>query len=317
MADGANIAVTQGLRKFSDPEVTASGAARAEAPFRALKTLWINTGTLCNIACANCYIESSPTNDRLVYMSAAEAAPFIDEACEMGAEEIAFTGGEPFMNPDLFEMVERALARGARVLILTNAMQPMMRPKIRVRLQQLIEAWEARVAIRVSFDHFTEDGHDRERGGGAFSVALGGLAWLSEIGAALSVAGRAALSEREDVARAGYRAFFTENGVQLDADDPGDLILFPEMEHAADPPEITTECWRILDRRPEELMCASSRMLVKRRGAAAPTVLACTLIPYNDEFDMGGSLTAAARPVKLNHPHCATFCVLGGSSCSA
>lgn len=63
-------------------------------------------------------------------------------------------------------------------------------------------------------------------------------------------------------------------------------------------------------------MCASSRMVVKRRGAARPAVLACTLLPYDPAFEMGETLEEAERPVQLNHPHCARFCVLGGASCS-
>jgi hypothetical protein len=64
------------------------------------------------------------------------------------------------------------------------------------------------------------------------------------------------------------------------------------------------------------MMCASSRMVVKRKGAAAPAVLACTLLPYDPQFEMGATLAEAARSVALNHPHCAKFCVLGGASCS-
>ena len=66
--------------KFRDPLVTAKGERRAVAPMTGLTTLWFNTGTLCNLACATCYIESSPRNDALVYLSAAEAAAYLDEA---------------------------------------------------------------------------------------------------------------------------------------------------------------------------------------------------------------------------------------------
>ena len=63
-------------------------------------------------------------------------------------------------------------------------------------------------------------------------------------------------------------------------------------------------------------MCASSRMVVKRKGADKPAVLSCTLVPYDNAFELGASLAEAARPVKLNHRYCARFCVLGGASCS-
>jgi hypothetical protein len=64
-------------------------------------------------------------------------------------------------------------------------------------------------------------------------------------------------------------------------------------------------------------MCATSRMVVKRKGAERPAVLACTLVPYDAQFELGSSLKDAARPVPLNHPHCARFCVIGGALCSA
>jgi hypothetical protein len=57
-------------------------------------------------------------------------------------------------------------------------------------------------------------------------------------------------------------------------------------------------------------------MVVKRKGASRPVVVSCTLLPYLPEFELGTSLVAAARPVKLNHPYCARFCVLGGAACS-
>jgi hypothetical protein len=87
------------------------------------------------------------------------------------------------------------------------------------------------------------------------------------------------------------------------------------MDVVADVPEITTDCWDILGVAPDSPMCATSRMVIKRRGADRPVVSACTLVPYDDQFELGHSLEDAQGPVKLNHPHCARFCVLGGASC--
>ena len=89
--------------KFVDPDYTATGEQRAAVDPRALETLWINTGSLCNLTCENCYIESSPTNDRLVYISLQEVTHLLDEIADenMGTREIGFTGGEPFLNEDM------------------------------------------------------------------------------------------------------------------------------------------------------------------------------------------------------------------------
>ena len=56
---------------------------------------------------------------------------------------------------------------------------------------------------------------------------------------------------------------------------------------------------------------------IKRKGSTRPVVLACTLVPYDEQFELGTTLKEAAASVRLNHPHCAKFCVLGGGSCSA
>jgi len=309
-------AAVEPLGKFQHPEITAEGAPRASAPFMALETLWLNTGTLCNVACAHCYIESSPTNDALVYLNPEEASPFIIEAAAMGAHEVGFTGGEPFMNPAMLEMLGDVLARGLSALVLTNAMQPMMRPKIKAGLLDLKARFGEKLRLRASLDHFARARHDEERGIGSFSAGLKGVAWLGDNGFSFTIAGRSLWGESEAELRAGFAQLFAAEKVALDAQDPAKLVLFPEMDESADVPEITDRCWTLLGKDPADMMCAASRMVVKRKGAPAPVVLACTLIAFDRRFEMGASLAQAARPVKLNHPHCAKFCVLGGASCS-
>jgi uncharacterized Fe-S cluster-containing radical SAM superfamily protein len=313
--------------RFADPDVTAGGEPRAHVALRELTTLWFNTGTLCNIECAHCYIESSPRNDRLAYLTLADIGPFLDEIAERAepTREIGFTGGEPFMNPDMIAMAKTCLERGHEVLILTNAMQPMQRPAIKQALLDLHAAYGTALKFRVSIDHYSERLHDEERGAGSFARALDGLDWLSVNGFDMAVAGRTRTGEDEAALRAGFADLFAGRGYAIDANDPARLVLFPEMDEQAQVPEITTACWGILDVSPDAMMCASSRMVVKRKGEAAPVVLPCTLLPYDPAFEMGTSLAQAAAAnrgnfadgsVKLNHPHCAKFCVLGGGSCS-
>ena len=122
--------------------------------------------------------------------------------------------------------------------------------------------------------------------------------------------------ESEAAIRSGFAGLFAELGVAIDTDDPIALMVFPEMDPGADVPEITEACWGILGKSPESVMCATSRMVVKRKGAAAPAVVACTLLPYDPRFELGRTLAEAGGAVPLNHPHCAKFCVLGGGACS-
>ena len=305
--------------KFVDPDVTAKGETRASVPLMKATTLWFNTGTLCNIECVNCYIESSPSNDRLVYITKDEVEDYLDQITDRSwpVEEIAFTGGEPFMNPQMIEITEACLARGYEVLILTNAMLPMMRPKMQEGILRLNAAYPGKLTLRISLDHFKEELHDEERGKGAYLKTLKGMEWLRDNSVTMAVAGRTLWGDTDATSREGYATLFAEHGFDIDASNPGMTVLFPEMDETVDVPEITTACWGILNKSPREVMCSSSRMVVKRKGAEKPTVLACTLLPYDDQFDMGPTLEDAEAPVKLNHPHCAKFCVLGGASCSA
>ena len=135
--------------------------------------------------------------------------------------------------------------------------------------------------------------------------------------ASFVAAGRSIFGEGDTESRAGYAALFAKHGFKIDAQDPATTVLFPEMDESVDVPEITTACWGILNISPRTIMCASSRMVVKRKGADKPAVLACTLLPYTPEFELGDTLAEAEGAVKLNHPHCAKFCVLGGARCSA
>ncbi len=306
-------------RKFQDPLVTAKGEARASVALTNPETLWFNTGTLCNIECVNCYIESSPKNDRLVYLTTAEVVDYLDQLEDRGwgVREIGFTGGEPFMNPDMIAMAEAALTRGYRVLILTNAMRPMMRNSMRHGLARLVAAFGEKLTLRISLDHWSAAYHDEERGKGAFEKSLTGMRWLRDAGVTMTVAGRTMWHESEAEARAGYADLYAREGFEINAADPGATVLFPEMDENVDVPEITTACWDVLGKSPKDVMCASSRMVVKRKGAKAPAVLACTLLPYDRAFELGETLEEAERSVRLNHPHCAKFCVLGGASCSA
>ena len=214
--------------KFADPAVTAAGEPRAQVPLVALETLWFNTGTLCNLACANCYIESSPTNDALVYIAAADVARYLDaiERDRLPTREIGFTGGEPFMNPDFPAMLEDALARGHAALVLTNAMKPMRRHE--AALLALRAAHGDRLTLRISLDHHTQVIHEAERGPRSFEPALAGLAWLSDNGFSIAVAGRHLGDEDEAAARAGYAALFAARASASMPPTPRGWCCFPK-----------------------------------------------------------------------------------------
>lgn len=299
--------------KFKDPITTADGSTRAFIEAKKIKTLWFNTGTLCNIECKNCYIESSPKNDRLVYITFDEVKLFIDEAIDkkLGTKEIGFTGGEPFMNKDVLKMIEYSLSKNFKVLVLSNAMKPMLNRK-----EDLLKINHQDLTIRVSIDHYQKEKHEEIRGKNTFNVMMEGLKWLNQNNFNYALATRLLWGEQEDQLRDNFNLFIDKYNLKLDAKSKEQLVTFAEMDEKVDTPEITTACWNLLGKNPDDIMCSSSRMVVKKKTSPKPSVIACTLLPYDDEFDLGQNLTNSLKKIYLNHKHCSKFCVLGGSSCS-
>jgi hypothetical protein len=220
--------------------------------------------------------------------------------------EIGFTGGEPFMNPDIITLLTTALAAEKSVLVLTNAMRPMQRHQ--PALGPLIARHGQRLALRVSLDHHDPARHDDLRGKASFASSLAGLKYLVAADARLSVASRTPWGDTEAAMRAGFAALFRAEAIPLDAQNPADLILFPEMDTSSPAAPITQAALAAVP--PEKpLMCATSRMAVLRKGETVPRIAPCTLLP--DE-----TLPRIHSPVRLDHPHCAQFCVHGGASCA-
>ena len=308
--------LNKNINKFCDQNLTLEGKDRAHVLLKSLETLWFNTGTLCNLECINCYIESSPKNDALVYISHEEVLSYLNEINENDiiVREIGLTGGEPFMNPDILKIIESVLKRDFKLLILTNAMKPMMRHKN--KLIEFNKNYPNLLSLRVSTDHYTKKIHQKERGDGSWDPMVLGLSWLSDNNFNIHVAGRTFMLEDERMLREGYADLFGILNIKVDAKDPCSLLLFPEMDVKEDVAEITTECWGILNVNPDDMMCATSRMIVKHKDAKHPVIMACTLLAFDQQFNMGTNLSTSKRKVYLNHPFCSTFCVLGGASCS-
>lgn len=301
------------FQKFENKNLTADNKTRAFIESKKLKTLWFNTGTLCNLTCKNCYIESSPKNDRLAYLSFDEFKVFVNESIqnEMGTEEIGFTGGEPFMNKDILKMIKYSLDNGFKTLVLTNAMKPMMNNR-----KNLNKLNHLNLSIRVSIDHYNKDKHEQIRGPNSWEPMIEGLKWLSQNKFNYCLATRLMWDENEETTRKNFKKFVDQYQLVLDVENKKQLVTFAEMDEKQDTPEITTECWDILNKNPDTIMCSTSRMIVKKRGDENPSVIACTLLPYKQEFDLGDTLKESMKKIYLNHPHCSKFCVLGGSSCS-
>lgn len=304
--------------KFSHPLITAKGERRAHVPFRKLDTLWLNTGTLCNLSCENCYIESSPKNDRLSYLTLGDTLPYLQEIQKENwpTKLIGLTGGEPFMNPYIHEIITAILDHDFEILILTNATKFIKRH--REKIQQYAQNYPQKFHLRVSLDHYSKEIHEKERGEKTFQPTLENIQWFLQNSVRVSIAGRSLTHENPQDVEHGYRNLLQSLGLEQTKIQLGEnLLLFPEMTPDKEVPEITTSCWGILNKTPDSVMCSNERMVVKRKGESQAKVLACTLLAYDPQFELGTTLKESFKAVSLNHSYCASFCVLGGGSCSA
>jgi organic radical activating enzyme len=303
------------MNKFQDKYKTLKGDDRAYVDLQDYQTIWFNTGTQCNLSCKNCYIESTPKNDRLSFITETEVLAYLKEIKENNypVSMIGLTGGEPFLNPYIIPIIKTVLDEGFEILILTNALNLIKRHH--TELEDLKNQYGNKLSLRVSLDHHTESIHEKERGANTFKKTMDEFKYLYDQGFNLSLASRSLSDESMQDSIAGHNALLRSYGIELDLAEK--LVVFPEMKSGRDLPEITTACWGILNKSPNDQMCASERMIVKRKGDSKPSVMPCTLLAYDDEFVLGHTLNEADKRVYLNHPFCAEFCVLGGASCSS
>ncbi|MZH03738.1 MAG: radical SAM protein [Nitrospinae bacterium] len=94
-----------------------------EVPLKELETLWLQVGgTLCNLECTHCFISCSPKNDTIAMMTLAQVKERLKESRDLGVKDYYITGGEVFINPEIFEILEAILSYGP-LDVLTNGTQ--------------------------------------------------------------------------------------------------------------------------------------------------------------------------------------------------
>ena len=306
--------MTQNIKKFNNKYITAAGEQRAFIEMKELNFLWFNTGTLCNIQCKGCYMESSPTNDQLLYIDLNDVENYLLQIIKhkLPVRNIGFTGGEPFMNKDIIKILITCLEQGFNVLVLTNAMQPLINQSKNLHNLKKYK----NLSFRVSLDHYSKIKHENIRGQNTWEKTLEGINLLENNNLYINIASRFLWKdESEEEIRCGFKKLFKNIKVNINAHNKEELVLFPEMNFKYDVPEITSSCWKKLNKDPNNIMCASSRMIVKRKSTKTTSIVPCTLLPYEISFELGPNLVDSQKKVYLNHVHCAKFCVLGGGNC--
>src|SRR4029077_362979 len=115
-----------------------------------LDDLWFQVaGTLCNLTCNHCFISCSPHNRTFGFLDLETVQKALDESIALGVKEYYFTGGEPFMNPDMVAILELTLQYGPAT-VLTNG--TVFKEEGLVRLRQAEDASPYSLEFRVSID---------------------------------------------------------------------------------------------------------------------------------------------------------------------
>lgn len=162
------------MLESSDLNASSNTEPQCETPALQWK-LWIYTNYDCNLRCSYCVAKSSPNAPRRA-IGLNNVKQLVDEALDLGFDHVFFTGGEPFLLPDIYEMLSYSSAR-VTTTVLTNAM--LLRG---VRLEKLIAIANPNLIIQVSLDGGRAEDHDSYRGKGAWEKTVEGIRLLQEAG---------------------------------------------------------------------------------------------------------------------------------------
>ncbi|MBT5470829.1 MAG: radical SAM protein [Nitrospina sp.] len=282
-----------------------------EVPLKELETLWLQVGgTLCNLECTHCFISCGPKNETIAMMTLVQVKERLRESRELGVKDYYITGGEVFINPEIFEILEAILSYGP-LDVLTNGTQ--ITAEKAHRLKALQEASKNPVRFRVSMEHFDEAKNDEIRGKNAYSKAIAGIVCLAEAGfSPILTVTRTWEEELDSKMESEFIEFLRENGVQQPQLKilPGFLLgqLAENERNYSQEEYVTEKCFDDFDI--TQLQCATSRM------ATGDGVYVCPILVDNSAARMGDTIGQTIRPFPLSHSACYT-CRVTGMTCKS
>lgn len=280
--------------------------AAPRVELRALDTLWFQVGgTVCNLACTHCFVSCSPTNHTHEMMTLAEVRRFLAEAAALGVREYYFTGGEPFLNPEMEAILQETLRIGPAT-VLTNGL--LLDPARCARLKALADGSEYSLDLRVSLDGWDAATNDPIRGAGTFDRILAGVRNLVQAGLNPVLTVTAVWQEADsDSGKEKFFALLRSLGI-----DRPRLKVLPVFQIGAEAERAGAyESWQRLSagETPEEgwdhLQCSGCRM------ATDQGVWVCPILVNEPSAKMGETLADTLRPFPLEHPACWTCHVYG------
>ena len=275
-----------------------------------LDTLWFQiAGTLCNLRCNHCFISCSPENHTLSEMTFDQFLPHLQEAVQLGVKEFYFTGGEPFINPDLLRILDATLRVGP-VTVLTNG--TLFSSLVVKALASMRDTSIYSLELRVSMDGFSAETNDPIRGPGTFKRIMCGIKLLLDGGfLPIITAMRSWPIQQDEAQLAGFKTSLSEIGYRYPR-----IKLLPSLkigqeadrDHGYSEDDHLTKSMMVgYDR--SQLMCSNSR-IVSARG-----VHVCPILVDQPDSLLGQRLSSAKQAFELKYPVCTT-CYQYGALCS-
>lgn len=279
------------------------------APLYSLDTLWFQVGgTICNLWCTHCFISCSPENHKFGFMTRETVRKYLEESKQIGVKEYYFTGGEPFMNREMPDILEDTLVIGPAT-VLTNGI--LILERMAKRLKEIADNSIYSLELRVSIDGFTERANDKIRGEGSFRKALVGVKNLVEHGflPIITIAQTWEDSETE-IVFSGFTKIMRELGYtrpRIKIIPPLRIGREKVRSHGYDKYEYVTK-EMMVDYDDNLLQCTSSRMVTDKG------VYVCPILIDDPDAKVSDSLAESFKPYPLKHQACYT-CYLSGAIC--
>jgi len=282
-----------------------------EVPLVKLDTLWLQIGgTLCNLQCTHCFISCGPQNHTHEMMTLKDVQQRLLESKTLGVKDYYITGGEVFMNLEIFEILATILEYGP-LDVLTNG--TLITSEKAARLKEIQNNSSHKLQFRVSMESFDEKLNDRTRGENSFSKAIEGITNLSSFGFSpiLTVTRNWDEGKDKEIEKS-FKNFLKS----LNVPDPRIKIL-PEFllgqlavntRNYLDHEHVTKKCFE--NYAITNLQCSMSRMATKTG------VYVCPILVDNDKAKMGDTIEEALHPFPLTHSACYT-CRITGMSCKS
>ncbi len=278
-------------------------------PLKSLDTVWFQVaGTICNLRCDHCFISCSPENDKFRFLSLETCVRYLKEAAAAGVKEYYFTGGEPFANPQMCDILAETLRYGPAT-VLTNA--TLFRPAVLDRLREIRESAAHPIELRVSIDGHTAEMNDPIRGEGTFARAVEGVRSLVACGFLPIITITRTWCGCDEEVLSEFVAMLQSAGYAQPR-----LKVLPSIKLGAETSrtrgyqenERITQAM-MADFDTSQLLCSSAR-LVTDQG-----VWVCPILLDSAEARMGDTLADAMSSYPVGHQACFT-CWTHGAICS-